>query len=321
MKKAGRGMAELCGAVIGAGFASGRELAAFFARFGPWSWAGVAVSVGLMGILCLEMMRRPGAAGMPEAWQGRFMGRVWQGLFGSLLAVTGGAMLAGGGEVAALMLPLHGAREIGLIIMLAAGWRLARGESAWLAAVSRGLILCLIAMIAAGLWLPPQPGVVLQNGSWEAVLQGLCYGGFNMALAAPVAAMTGSRMNRQEQTRCAAGFVAVITLLLACGNGVLLRHPALLGENLPFVQLLAGLGPMGYGLCGTALYLAALTTLTACLRGLRAICPAHMGLLAAGIVLLSMVGLEGIVGRVYPVLGGGCVLLLMAAQAVKRTKT
>lgn len=321
MKKAGRGMAELCGAVIGAGFASGRELATFFARFGMWSWSGVAVAAAVMGGVCLGVLRRPGLAGMPAAWQGRIMGKIWQGMFLSLLAVTGGAMLAGGGEVAALVLPVHGAREIGLSCMLLAGWLLARETSAWLAMVSRGLILCLVMMIAAGLLMPPQPGVVLQGGGWEALFHGLCYGGFNIALAAPVAAMIGTDMTQQEQGKCAAGFTLLVALLLACGNGVLQRHTVLLGESLPFVRLLAGLGPLGYGLCGAALYLAALTTLTACLRGLRAICPGHMGVVLVGIVLLSMAGLEDIVQLVYPVLGGGCVLLLVAAQAAKRTKT
>lgn len=37
---------ELCGAMIGAGFATGREVAAFFSRFGLWSWLGIAAGTG-----------------------------------------------------------------------------------------------------------------------------------------------------------------------------------------------------------------------------------------------------------------------------------
>ena len=65
MKKAGRAAAELCGAVIGAGFASGREVASFFARFGGWSWLGVTAAVAVLGGACLLLMGHPGEGGMP----------------------------------------------------------------------------------------------------------------------------------------------------------------------------------------------------------------------------------------------------------------
>lgn len=42
---------ELCGAMIGAGFATGREVAAFFSRFGLWSWLGIAAGTGTIALL------------------------------------------------------------------------------------------------------------------------------------------------------------------------------------------------------------------------------------------------------------------------------
>ncbi len=323
MKKAGRAAAELCGAVIGAGFASGREVASFFARFGVWSWLGVAAAVAVLGSICLGLMRHPGRAGMPMVWRGHWPEWLWRGMFVSLLMATGGAMMAGGGEIAALTLPLHGARSVGLVGTLALGWLLAKGENNWLAVVSRGLIACLLAVMVGGLFLPVRESASLRpvGNGWESLLHGLCYGGFNAALAAPVTAMLGSTMAHKEQLRCTAMFTAAVAVLLACGNGVLLRHGALQGEQLPFVMLLSAWGKAGYVLGGAALYLAALTTLTACLRGLKALAPQHIGLAAAGVALLSLGGLEGIVGVAYPVLGGGCFLLLMAARLQIGTKT
>lgn len=318
-KRTGRAAAELCGAVIGAGLASGQEIAAFFARFGAWSWPGVAAAAGVMGWLGLGLMRRPGAAGMPLTWRGRWLEWVWRGMFAALLTATGGAMLASGGEVAALLLPFRGARALGLGAILLAAWYLAGRDTPLLAVVSQGLILCLVGMVAAGLLLPVEESVSLQaQGGAEGVLYGLCYGGFNAALAAPVMAMTGARLNPGEQKRCVAGFTVILALLLACGNGVLLRHGSLRGAQLPFVMLLRPLGHSGYALAGGALFLAALTTLAACLRGLNTLVRSPWVYLA--LPVLSLGGLEGIVGVVYPVLGAGCFLLLAAARLQNRTK-
>lgn len=323
MKKPGRAAAELCGAVIGAGFASGREVASFFARFGGWSWLGVAAAVAVLGGICLRLMRHPGEGGMPLGWCGTWLAHLWRGMFVSLMLATGGAMMAGGGEIAALMLPLHGARCIGLAGTLALAWWLAGRENAGLAMVSKGLIACLLAVVLVGLFLPVRETASLrpaENG-WGSLVQGLCYGGFNAALAAPVISLTGAELSPKEQRRCAAVFTVVLAVLLACGNAVLLRHAALQEAQLPFVMLLSGWGKAGYVLGGAALYLAALTTLVACLRGLKLLLPGHMGAAVVGVALLSLSGLEGMVGVAYPVLGGGCFLLLVASQVQIGTKT
>lgn len=312
-KRAGRAAAELCGAVIGAGFASGQEIAAFFARFGAWSWPGVAAAAGVMGWFGLGVMRQPGAAGMPLAWRGSWLEWLWRGMFVALLTATGGVMLAAGGEVAALLLPFHGARAMGVGLILLGAWYLAEKDTPLLALVSRGLILCLLGMVVTGLFLPAQESVTLrETGGWEGIFYGLCYGGFNAALAAPVMAMTGQRFTPDEQRRCAAGFTAMLAVLLACGNAVLLRHGGLAGEQLPFVMLLKPLGHFGYGLAGAALFLAALTTLVACMRGLSSLMRSRLPY--AALLLLSLGGVEGIVGVAYPVLGAGCFLLLTAAR-------
>ena len=109
-------------------------------------------------------------------------------------------------------------------------------------------------------------------------------------------------------------------LLLGCGNLVLVRSPGLQGEALPFIRMLAPLGRAGYGLCGAALYLAALTTLEAALRGLKAHLGRGYAAGAAAVAVLSLGGLERMVARVYPLLGAGCLALLALAWWQNRTK-
>jgi len=321
-KQTGRAVAELCGAVVGAGFASGREIAAFFARFGVWSWAGVLAAGGVMGWICLGLLRCPGVAGMPVYWLGGWREWLWRGMFTALLMATGGAMLAGGGEIAALMLPLRWARIIGLAVTMLLGWHLAGRERGSLTDVSRGLLLCLLGVVVAGLFLPARRAVrVTPAGGAEGVLLGLCYGGFNVALAAPVVSAWGKRLPEGEKRRCACGLAAVLTVLLACGNGVLLKHTALADEQLPFVMLLSPWGKWGYMLAAGALYLAALTTLAACVKGLAALLGRRLPLGVIAMAALSLGGLEEIVGVAYPLLGGGCFLLLLWARWVNGTKT
>lgn len=322
-KRTGRVAAEICGAVVGAGFASGKEIALFFSRFGVWSWAGIAVAVAVVGGVCLGVMRCPGVAGMPLCWQGRVPGRLWTALFTGLMAATGGAMLAGAGEVAALLLPVRGAYWLGAAATLGLAWMLAGRKLKTLPMVSRALILCLAAVVVLGAVLPRREAAQLHTASRAQLPAGLvcgaCYGGFNVALACPAAA-DGAELTARQRRRCTGMVCLVLGLLLGCGNLVLVRSPGLQGETLPFIRMLAPLGRVGYGLCGAALYLAALTTLAAALRGLKAHLGRGYAAGAAAVAALSLGGLERMVTRVYPLLGAGCLALLALALWQNRTK-
>ncbi|NCB06497.1 MAG: hypothetical protein EOM69_13370, partial [Clostridia bacterium] len=109
------------GAVVGAGFASGRELMTFFSRYGNWSWALIALSACTMAALCGLWMRLSGGE-QGGSWCAIYRGG-WMGGIGKtaqllLLSVTGGAMLSAGGELIALVLPLQGAQWLGLALTL-----------------------------------------------------------------------------------------------------------------------------------------------------------------------------------------------------------
>lgn len=302
----------IVGAVIGAGFASGREVAAFFSRYGALSWLGVATAVAVIAWIGLSAMRSPG---VPVAWQGRWPGAVWRGMFMALLVATGGAMLAGAGEIAALTLPLHGAYGMGLLSTLCLAWWLSEQRLTGLMVISRALTACLIAVMAMGLMMPPRRGVWVEEASaWSqlpmSLLHGLCYGGFNVALASPVLDETAGMLSPREKGVCVLRASLILGAVLALGNAVILRHPALLGAPLPFIALLGAWGRWGQALGAMALYLAVLTTLVACLRGLKALLCWQWSLCLP--VAVALLGFTGAVDGLYPLLGGGCFLLLMA---------
>lgn len=288
---------ELLGAVVGAGLASGREVASFFGRYGAWGFAGIALAAGTLGLL--------GGTEVPQGWRGRWPEALWRTLLTLLLVATGGAMLAGAGEVAALTLPLRGAYWLGMAGTLALAWYLARRTATGLMWVSRAMLVVLAALIGLGLTVEPMQAVRLEEACVPAaLLRGVTYGGFNAALMQPV--MAGAGGLAQKERRRALLIACLLTAaLLSAGNAALLRHPALMGEALPFVRLMARLGQAGYWLGAAAMYLAILSTLTVCLRS------AGGGPLAAvGVVLVALIGFTGVVDAAYPLLGGSCAAML-----------
>lgn len=291
---------ELLGAVVGAGLASGREIASFFGSYGAWGYAGALLAAGTLYLL--------GGAGMPLSWHNRWPEKLWRMLNSLLLISTGGAMLAGAGEVAALTIPVHSAYWLGMAATLLLAYLLAQRTIAGLAWVSRMMLAVLLILLLTGLTLPPMRAAALASADVPAALvRGVAYGGFNAALMRPV--MEGATDAGQKSRRRSLFMACVMTgALLMAGQAVLMRHPALLGEAMPFVRLMAQLGQAGYALGAAALYLAILSTLTVCIRSLGG------GVFTlAGIILTALLGFSGVVDLAYPFLGGACAVMLALA--------
>lgn len=298
---------ELVGAVVGAGLASGREIASFFSRYGSWSAAGIIFAV--LTMIVLSDARRP------VSREGRWLERIWNCLLSLLLIATGGAMLSGAGSVAALLLPVREASWIGAAGTLALAWFLAHRAEHGLALVSELLLAVFAILIFLGLFTQPMDAVYLADADVPcALMRGIAYGGFNAALQAPLIARTGEGTSTQRR-KAVLRAGGIIGLLLMLGNAVLLRHPALLSEEMPYIRLLQGYGQFGYILGCISLYLAILSTITACFRGLGGrILP------AACMVAVSLLGFTGVVEKVYPLLGGGCFLMLLTAKLMNYSR-
>lgn len=296
---------ELLGAVVGAGLASGREIAAFFTQYGGWGSVGILLATLTMGWLT--------GPEMPSAWQGKWPMKLWEYLLTAMLMATGGAMLSGSGMVAAMLLPVRHAEGIGAAMTFLLACVLAyrtRGGLAW---VSRVLLLLLTAVILTAFVLPRRAAVLIADARPAVALaKGLTYGGFNAALQCPI--LSAAPQDVRTRGRSVRRAACLLCLLLLLGHGALLRHPALVGEPMPFIRLTASLGRAGHLLGACSMYLAILSTLTACLRGLRR----HMGL-PAGVIAVSLLGFSGVVEAVYPLLGGGCLLWLAAAKFTNST--
>lgn len=294
----------IVGAIIGAGFASGREINTFFARYGTWAWlaVGCATLVITALLLCVRSMPR---------------GALWRVLYGALTAVTGGAMTACSGEIAALLLPVHGAEWLGMALALAVGMGCSK-RSEVLTGFGGALTAALLGMLTAGLFMPDE-GVSLaaRTDAWRAVCSGVCYAGMNAVLALPL--VTDGRCLPRTRSAAIGLSGAMLGVLLALGTGVLLRHPSLHGETLPLIRLMGRMGGAGHWACGLTMELAVLTTLLACVKGLTAVLPKRLKRWwPVPVGAAALCGFGRIVGGAYPVLGALCLAVLVIRTAAER---
>lgn len=294
-------MWELVGAVVGAGLASGREIASFFAKYGWLGYAGIAASGFTLYFL--------GTISHPIKWRFPWAQALWRLLLSAMLIITGGAMLSGAGEVASMILPVKGAYWFGMLMTLLLAWLLANRSITGFAGVCKIMMVALCGMMIAVLFVPQPKSALLPRESFPTALtSGLMYGGFNAALQVPILEKLHLHVEKRRHLGMACVFCS---MLLALGNTVMLRQPILISEPLPFLAAVRTWGTSGYCLYAACLYLAILSTLTACMKGIRG----PIGLIA--FLLVSQIGFTGVVDHLYPVLGTGCFAMLLFAKFAK----
>ena len=305
-------------AMVGAGFASGREILCFFSRYGRLSWALAALAAGFMGALITRLMQdEPVAPDAKTAGIGKLF-------LLPLYMAAGGAMTAAAGELAALTLPMHHARGLGGLLTLCAGVLIARKPIAALGVIGKILAPLLLLAFFFCLRVPAEtaayPASVPNPFAALAQLAGYC--GLNVTLSAGVIREAGRGCAPGEKKKISV-YTGVLTGLLLCaGNAALLPHATVLqNAALPVVALLRVYGKAGYYLSAVVLYLAVLSTLAAILRAMRGLLPRNIkqpglwdGLLCA---FSSFIGFEDIVGLAYPVLGWVGILLIFGKKFLK----
>ena len=298
-------------AMVGAGFASGREILCFFSRYGRLSWALAALAAGFMGTLIARLMQdQPVAPDAKTAGIGKLF-------LLPLYMAAGGAMTAAAGELAALTLPLHHARGLGGLLTLCAGVLIARKPVAALGVMGKILVPLLLLAFFFCLRIPVETAADLSPvpNPFAALAQLAGYCGLNVTLSAGVIREAGRSCAPGDKKRLSLYTGILIGLLLCAGNAALLPHAASLrSAALPVVALLRAYGKAGYSLSAVLLYLAVLSTLAAILRTMGGLLPRRIkkpglwaGLLCA---FSSFIGFESIVGLAYPVLGWLGILLI-----------
>ena len=305
-------------AMVGAGFASGREIMHFFSRYGAVSWVLAALAVLFMGVLMAWLMED-----VPVMRNRKTMSYITLLLL-PLFTAVGGAMTAAAGELAALSLPLFHARALGGWITLCAGVLAARKPVKVLGVIGKILVPLLLLAFFFCLRIPAGTDnfSACKNNPLFASIQLAGYCGLNVTISAGVIREAGHGRPIGEQKRISRYSCILIGLLLCVGNAALLPHAASLqNAALPVVMVLRSYGKAGFYLSVIVLYLAVLSTLAAILRITRSLFAnkTKQPGLWAGLVCAasSMLGFEKIVGLVYPILGWLGILLIFGKKFSK----
>ncbi len=313
----------LLGGIIGAGFASGREILRFFAGHGRMAPAAIVCTLLTLFVLFLRLCAQTDslhASSLIQLCHLRFGGRfgLFCGvLFSLLYAVTGAAMLAACAELGALTLPIRHA------------YALSMGASLFLAllfvllglsglAIPGVLLMLALPLLLVRLWaLPAGEACFLPAMTPElpvrAMADGTAYGALGAAQTAalfPLLAAHPAKKRRQALLL----FILLLGSILALGTAVCLKHlPAISHQPLPFVYLSRSLGESGYRLVALCMYAAALSTLCAMLRALMPRDSGARGALFAACCCLffSLIGFDALIAHGYPMLGALCAGLLL----------
>ena len=315
----------LLSGVVGAGFASGRELVRFFSLHGRMAFAAAVCALAVLGLLFLRLpvqLRRCRVQTLMQLCAARFgprLGRLCGALFLLLSALTGGAMLSACAELGALVLPIAHAYGLTLAFTLLLAAVLASRGLSGLALPGAALLLLLPVLLVRLLLLPTGEACFLPAMTPDlpvrAVCDGTAYGALNAAMLAGMLPLLLPLEDRVRR-RAVRLFTLLFGALLCLGVVVCLRHlPAVLGQPLPFVWLSRRLGTGGYVLTALCLYAAALSTLCAMLCALMQASslslPARTALSALLCLLFALVGFRFLVDHLYPVLGALCAGLLL----------
>jgi len=323
MKSVFAALALLSG-VIGAGFASGREIVRFFAVHGAMAYAAVACALASLAFFFLRLcaqMERSGCASLDALCRVRFgrrFGRLCALLFFALCAVTGGAMLCACAEIGALMLPSRHAYVITMALSMLLGLACAHRGLRGLALP--GMLLCLLLPALLVQLLRIQSGeacflpAMTPDLPVRAAAEGTAYGALNAAmLAGMLPSLLG--MDTDARRKAVILFTLLFGFLLLLGISVCRQHMAqIYMQPMPFVHLSRSLSKGGYLLLSACMLAAAFSTLCAMLCGMQRLLPfspgARLILSALFCLLFAGIGFGPLVSSGYPVLGALCAGLL-----------
>lgn len=327
MKRHSIGNALACaGAVIGAGFASGREIAAFFSSYGWLGWWLLAIAAGMMTWLCWICLNRSGQTGA-ACWCDLFERKSAIVRYGAkictmlLLIVTNGAMIAASGQMIALVWNIRYAWLIGAAGTLAAAWVVGRKSMRPLEWISGVLIVLLAVAVISGLGVSHERTVHLTTEitffqSITAAVRAAAYATMNLTLAIGVVCRSAHE-EREINLHTALCFGLMMLLMLGMNHLLLIRYPEWLGESFPLVRILTSFGQKGFYLGAILVYLSVFTSLAATLYALRCAVEvrtespfARFALVICLPTLVSLMGFAQIVDRLYAPAGMICLFVV-----------
>ncbi|WP_438448653.1 YkvI family membrane protein [Gorillibacterium sp. sgz5001074] len=312
------------GTIVGAGFASGKEILLFFTRYGWMATATIAAATVLfvwLGTKLMNAAHEIGATSYEDLNKELFGERMGKWISLVTLVVLFGVtsvMLAGAGSLFAEHLGIP--YQIGLFITLLLTYLLLqRGMNAILA-VNSIVVPVMLLFTFAIVWTTfrlPGAGNWLELTSpypWHRVwFDSILYTAYNLALAQAVLVPLG-RTVEDRKIRLWGGVLGGIgigVLLLACHYALSARMPGITGYEIPMGHLIGPLGRTVQGLYILVIFGEILTTFLSNVYGIALQLQERTGLhnrlvipaILAGCYLVSQAGFGQLLEVLYPSIG------------------
>ncbi|WP_241654837.1 transporter [Sporolactobacillus shoreae] len=242
--------AAFIGTVVGAGFASGREIIQFFTQYQAWGTAGAVLSGFLMAWIGTKMMvfaRRIDAYSFNElisALFGQRFAAMIQALIFFMMFGTTGVMLAGAGAVFQEQLGWH--RLTGMLLSGLIGFFFLVRGTRGLLWVNALVVPFLIAFTLILFWAHKSvPVSTLVPWSFSWIPSAIGYAAFNMTTAL-VVLVPLARDTPDEGALKVGGLVggAGLAILLLLAHLMILGHPSVMLFEMPMAELVRPLGPV-----------------------------------------------------------------------------
>lgn len=277
-----RGALCIVATALGADFATGRTLSAFYAQLGGAAWPGVSfagLAFGLFIAMLSHLARRAGADDVPTLLRrmpGGPMGRGVGALFVLVALSAACACILSAGHAGALVLPMRNAGLWSALAALLAALSLSLAGRRALTPAG-GVLLGLMGLFELGLLFRAQPPesaalrfeLELRLRNHLPAALGLAL--LHAAACASVCAGATVRLSGGgvRPSRLGLWSGGLFFVLLAGGNAVLAsQREQLLALRLPFVALAGGWGVGGFYLSAALCYFAAVLSLAGVAYGL-----------------------------------------------------
>ncbi|MGH8484692.1 MAG: YkvI family membrane protein [Pseudomonas sp.] len=341
------------GVIVGAGFASGRELLLFFVNFGLWGLLGTVVAAALfifLGMALAGLGSRLQATSHKDvvyAICGRYLGLFVDLLITFFMFGVTVVMLAGGGALLEQQFGIPALAGSVLVTLLVVGvvcldvqkvivligavtpfLILAATAIAWYAVFTRDLSFTALDQIASQ----------QEAGASHWLLGAFLYVSYNVVAGAPMLAILGGSA-RLEKTAIWGGILGGVGLgglMLVMSAGLLSRLDTVADLPMPMLSIASEVSPVLGGIMCVIIFGMIVNTAVGTLYSFLArLLPAgtrsfRIGSVAAGVAafVCSLIGFISLVGQVYPLFGYlGFVVMLavligwMRMDKVKRVVT
>ena len=326
------------GVIVGAGFASGRELLLFFVDFGVWGLVGAMVSAALftfLGMALAGLGNRQRATSHKDVIQaicGRHLGLFVDWLITFFMFAVTVVMLAGGGALLEQQFPALTGSVLVTFVVVGIVCLDVRKVILAIGAITPLLILVASAIALYAVFTREQSFADLdhlasqqQAGTRHWLLGAFLYVSYNIVAGAPILAILGGSA-KGEKTAVWGGLLggaALGGLMLVMSAGLLSRLDSVADLPMPMLSIANEVSPvLGVVMCLIIFGMIVNTAVGTMFSFLSRLLPAgtakfRWGSVVTGVVAFgcSLVGFISLVGEVYP-LFGYLGFVLMAAVLV-----